>query len=477
MSTANAREQLFIELINNARLDPLSEANRLDVSLNGGLDAGTITRGAKQPLAPNDILQRAADGHSEWMVREGILRSSPGEGGSNAEDRITEEGYDLTGSWVWAESTAGWGFFDSRDFDASATIFNAHRVLFQSSQNREIILDERFREIGVGTDRGQFTFSEERESADAVLATVTFAKTGEEDDFFITGVFFRDRDGDDFYDIGEGQKGTVRTGGERERSGYAGGYAIAVDETASQTVRLTSGGAEAVVDVRVGENVKLDFVNRNEIKSSADTELVSGVRIAELLGVANLDLSGRQTSDRLFGNSGNNDIDGDRGGDRIFGRDGRDELSGQRGNDILSGGDGRDSLSGGDGRDELDGGAGRDDLEGGKDNDRLVGGDGDDRLEGGSGGDRLEGGAGADVLIGGGGSDWFRFKEDGGFDRIRDFRPNEDQIDLRAFGGVDRFSDLDIENRGGEAVLDLGSTRVRFEDVAARQFDSGDFLF
>jgi Ca2+-binding RTX toxin-like protein len=141
----------------------------------------------------------------------------------------------------------------------------------------------------------------------------------------------------------------------------------------------------------------------------------------------------------------------------VFGSAGNDTLRGARADDWFDGGADNDSLQGGAGDDTLDGGFGNDTLHGGADDDKLTGGDGNDRIAGGRGADTLAGGAGrdtlaggadddelqgggaADVLTGGSGRDVFIFASvaDIGLapaarDRITDFRPGEDLIDLSA---------------------------------------------
>ena len=64
----SAQEQLILELVNRARLDPAAEAVRLGISLNEGLAAGTISNASKQPLAGNAALLAAARGHSQHMI-------------------------------------------------------------------------------------------------------------------------------------------------------------------------------------------------------------------------------------------------------------------------------------------------------------------------------------------------------------------------------------------------------------------------
>ncbi|MCM2330428.1 MAG: VCBS domain-containing protein, partial [Pseudomonas sagittaria] len=91
-------------------------------------------------------------------------------------------------------------------------------------------------------------------------------------------------------------------------------------------------------------------------------------------------------TDTLEGDAGSNSLSGTAGADWIFGHDGNDSLSGLLGDDALSGGAG------------------------------------DDILDGGQGNDLLSGGAGADTFVWSSG--------DTGIDRITDFTPGEDHLDL-----------------------------------------------
>lgn len=68
MSDPTAREQLILELINRARMDPLGEARRYNIDLNEGLRPGTLNGTPKQVLAMNGQLNDAADSHSRWML-------------------------------------------------------------------------------------------------------------------------------------------------------------------------------------------------------------------------------------------------------------------------------------------------------------------------------------------------------------------------------------------------------------------------
>jgi hypothetical protein len=85
--------------------------------------------------------------------------------------------------------------------------------------------------------------------------------------------------------------------------------------------------------------------------------------------------------------------------------------------------------------------------------DVLLGGRGPDRLAAGPGDDRIAGGPGRDRLIGGEGADTFVFAAAGraAEDRLRDFEPGTDRIDLRAFA----IGRRDLEIAPGSVAADL----------------------
>ncbi|SFY22526.1 M10 family metallopeptidase C-terminal domain-containing protein [Azotobacter vinelandii] len=145
----------------------------------------------------------------------------------------------------------------------------------------------------------------------------------------------------------------------------------------------------------------------------------------------------------------------------------------------------------------LEGGAAGEHLTGTRLAEILSGADGDDRLHGAGGNDLLDGGAGRDLLIGGSGADVFRIasREDSyrtgseSFaDRIRDFDPDEDRIDLAALGftglGDGRDGTLAVQVSGERTYLksfEADAEGRRFElvldgDLAGR-LDSGNLLF
>lgn len=115
-----------------------------------------------------------------------------------------------------------------------------------------------------------------------------------------------------------------------------------------------------------------------------------------------------------------------RADNHLVGFSGADRLVGGHGDDRIAAGGGDDRLSGRGGNDEIVGAAGADVISGGSGADRLRGGAGDDRIAGDGGADWLAGGAGSDVFL-------FRAASEsapGAKDRIADFAPGLDRIDL-----------------------------------------------
>lgn len=123
----------------------------------------------------------------------------------------------------------------------------------------------------------------------AVMATQNFAQSGEE--VFVTGVAINDRDGDNFYDIGEGRGGIAvqLTYGAANlgtaNTAAAGGYGI---KFSGGPVDVTfSGGAldhDVSVKINAGaRSAKVDLSGSNEILSSASCALGDGAKSLVLL--------------------------------------------------------------------------------------------------------------------------------------------------------------------------------------------------
>ena len=340
MAQPTAQEQLMLELVNRARLDPAAEAARLGISLNQGLPAGTIDATSKAPLAMNALLIDSARAHSSWMIATDTF-SHTGAGGSSPTARMQAAGYQFTGSWRSGENISWSG--STGAVNLTTTIFSQHDSLFRSAGHRANLLQDGFAEAGIGQISGQFMAG--GTNYNASMITQNFAKSGTA--VFVTGVVYNDTDKNSFYSVGEAVANVKVTVSGSTQTGAAGGYQLNVG-TGTKTVTFDDGkGLARVTATLTGENAKLDYVNSDTILSSVSMTLVSGVTRAKLLGLDNLSLTGSAGNDVLTGNKGNNVIVGGNGGDALFGGAGNDVLSGGASSDRLVGQQGADRLTGG----------------------------------------------------------------------------------------------------------------------------------
>lgn len=245
-----AEEQLIVELVNRARLDPLGELGRQDE----GFAAG-VTTAPKEALAVVQTLSDASDAHSQDMDnRDFFAHTNPD--GESPSDRAIEAGH---GSRFVGENI-GWVGSTRTSFDEQARAEGHHDNLWDSDGHQQNFMSERWSEIGVGYDYGDYLGYE-----GSTFVTEMFGDRGET---YLTGVVIEDEDGDEFYDIGEGQGGVQITAYDGENV-YAtatwdsGGYTLALP---AGTYRVVFEGGDLDVpyetDVTIGdENVKLDVID------------------------------------------------------------------------------------------------------------------------------------------------------------------------------------------------------------------------
>jgi serralysin len=354
MAQPSAYEQYLLELINIER-----------------------ARVGAQPLAFDGDLNEAAEGHSQWMLAADTF-SHTGSGGSSAGQRMTNAGYTFAGSWAWGENIAWATTRSPAGLQDEALLL--HTNLMNSSGHRANILNDNFREVGLGFEVGDYGGRE------GAFLTEDFARSGSS--AFLTGVAFDDQDGDRAYDVGEGLGGLTLTAVSSTGATYttttyaAGGYDLVLPSS-TYTVTFSGSGIQTTsMQTTVGaRNVKLDLI------------------------------------DPATNGSGNppasNTIVGTASGETLSGTTGNDTIQGLAGNDYLYSGDGNDR------------------LEGGVGSDSLYAGTGDDTLLGGDGNDKLYGAQGRDILTGGLGQDSFTFDKTLGtsnIDRITDFSVADDTI-------------------------------------------------
>ncbi|WFE75627.1 CAP domain-containing protein [Roseinatronobacter sp. S2] len=347
MSNFTDLDQLFLEYVNRARLDPLREVDRLladtgvtdsnlrasledlgAIGLNRGLAADTVSGLALQPLAPEAMLRDAALGHSDWMLDANIF-SHTGQNGSSIANRIEAAGYSLAAPAGWGENLSWQGTFPNA-INMQAAVINHAAGLFDSDGHRRNILTEWFRETGVAQVEGVFTH--DGTDWNASMLTQKFAMSGT--DVFLTGVVYSDKDEDGFYSLGEGEGGVfIAASGASTFSANAGGYALALGAAPDVAITLTWGEISIGVQVDLSAgNVKLDLVAGSDdslrLLSSGNLVLGAGAEAAQLLGAADLSLQANDSGNLLLGNYGDNTLTGGAGNDTLQGGAGNDTLDG-----------------------------------------------------------------------------------------------------------------------------------------------------
>jgi Ca2+-binding RTX toxin-like protein len=350
MANLTAREQLMLELINRARMDPAGEAKRYGISLNEGPPSTTISSAAKQVLAGNDQLAKAADKHTSWMFANDKLQhneipSTSGYYATSPFDRMTKagyKGYSIAGENIAYGGTTG-------PLDATQSVLDLHRSLFVDLNvpgrgHRLNILDARYKELGVGHDTDPWV----QDGTTFNVGAVTTDFGAHAAITYITGVVYNDTvTNDDFFSVGEQTKGrTVSGSGASDTTGGGGGYELAFTTAGSKTITFDLASADLKVKLSLGStNVKVDAVNGNEIWTNASlTSASTAIKELHALGISKLNLSGSSASEKIFGNSAANKLDGNGGKDAISGGGGKDTIIGGSGKDALTGGSGADKF-------------------------------------------------------------------------------------------------------------------------------------
>ncbi|WP_052480936.1 CAP domain-containing protein [Gilvimarinus agarilyticus] len=254
--SVSAGEAMMLELVNRARFAPAAEASRFGIDLNEGLAPGTLSAEQRPPLAYNELLIRAARGHSQWMLDTDTF-SHTGVADSSAAERIAAEGYSLSGSWAAGENISVSGASSTPDVTAAA--ISQHQGLFESPGHRQNILNSGYRELGVGQRVGEFEF-EGYGALPSSMITQKFARHGS--DYFVSGVVYRDDDNNGRYSAGEGIGNvTVSVGDASTMTNGAGAYTIA-RSSGGYTVAAFGPGVDLVSDVVTlsNANKKVDVI-------------------------------------------------------------------------------------------------------------------------------------------------------------------------------------------------------------------------
>lgn len=261
-------EQLALELVNRARHDPAAEAANLGIELNAGLSPNHIGGEAKQPLAFHPYLLEAARQHSIWMLDKNEF-SHTGAGGSNGGDRMAAAGYLFFAPYLWGENIAWEGVKGLAS--PVEMVRRLHRAVFASPTHRLNLLDGEHNAAGFGLQDGDYRF--EGHTYRAFFLTENFARSAGTPEMagpFVTGVAYRDGNGNGQYDPGEGKSGirlTIEGGRFETFTTSSGGYALPVPEAHRLRLRLIAEEAGRPCQIREiqlaeSRNVKVDFVER-----------------------------------------------------------------------------------------------------------------------------------------------------------------------------------------------------------------------
>jgi len=257
-----AAEQYMLELINRARANPAAEASADGIDLNEGLAPGTISPDAKQPLAFNPLLISAARSHSDWMIQNQTFAHN--EGNIDPGGQMSAAGYPFVGNWTWGQNIAFRGQTGSAP-NVPQTVGQEEKDLFidagiDGRGHRTNLMSDAFKEIGVGVGTGTY------QGYNAVMSTQDFA--AESGDSFLTGVAYRDSDGNNFYSVGEGLDSITITATRASDNAVftamtwsAGGYTLALP-AGTYSVTATGTGLGTVTSDGVvisNRNVQLDF--------------------------------------------------------------------------------------------------------------------------------------------------------------------------------------------------------------------------
>lgn len=337
MANMTANEQLMLELVNRARMDPLGEAARMGIGLNDGIPRGSISSAPKQVLAGNDNLATSAANHSAWMLSTDSFGHT-GIRGTNPTDRMKAAGYNFTGTWTSAENVALVG--EKGTLDLTEAIIEQHKNLFLSVKgHRQNMMGESSRELGIGQEYGDY------KGYNTSMVTQNYASSGTA--VFVTGVVYNDtKVNDNFFTVGEqvARFSVTGTGGIKDTTGAGGGYELAFASAGSKTITFDTAAGDPSVSLTLGKtNVKVDLVNGNEIWTNGTvTSQSEAIKALYALGISKMNLTGSAASEKIHGNVAANSLTGNAGNDTICGNGGNDTIYGGAGVDSMTGGAGDD---------------------------------------------------------------------------------------------------------------------------------------
>lgn len=253
--SVSAQEQYFVYLLNRARHDPVAYQQEMGLSV----DLSYVP--ARPPLAVNESLFASAGFHAEEMAARNYFGHQSQVSGDWPNKMARDHGYPLPAAWPnnanYIESIAAGTYFGAAAEPLALLIEDAG-VSPPGHRNHLLGIDDfnrDNREIGVGHG---FNASAQYRNYWVVHATRSNPA-----DMFLTGVVFRDDNGNLRYDPGEGLGGVaIVAGAFSTQTNAVGGWSLKVP---AGTYTVTASGAgfvgTATAVVSVAENVAVDFIS------------------------------------------------------------------------------------------------------------------------------------------------------------------------------------------------------------------------
>jgi hypothetical protein len=269
-------EQYYLELINRARATPPAEGIRLatttDQNVLGAYNSFGVNLVLMQvqfaailpapPLSMNATLLAAARAHSQNMFQNNYQGHSGPDGSLTTRLQAYTSGANgwSLGENVYAYSKSVWYGHAGFEVDWGGTVLTGgmqsppgHRLNIHSTQ---------FREVGIGVVLGSNGGSG---GVGPQLVTQDFGSVGGLLPF-VTGVVYRDLNGNGLYDPGEGVGGVtvnVSNANYYAITASSGGYSVPVPASGSYTVTFSGGPvatAQRNVSVVAAQNTKVDYL-------------------------------------------------------------------------------------------------------------------------------------------------------------------------------------------------------------------------
>jgi uncharacterized protein YkwD len=280
LSGPTADQAYMLELVNLARTSPGAAAQKFTANLDANVTAtlayynvdlnavkNTIaSTPAQPPLAWNDQVGNAAQGQSQYQADNGV-QSHTGPNGANLNQRLGSAGYNnpnSSGEDIYAYSSSPEQAMQAFLIDWGVAS-DGHRL---NIQQPGVSPSNAYKDAGVGIVNTSGKVGPE-------VITVDFASQPNEQAQLI-GLAYNDKNGDSFYEPGEGQAGVtvqatnLATGASvQTQTQDAGYYSLSLAPGNYQVTATENGQVVKSSNVTIGNvNVEVDY-NLTQLAASA----------------------------------------------------------------------------------------------------------------------------------------------------------------------------------------------------------------